>query len=64
MPKVREVIRRLHREGWYLDRTGPGDHQQWKHPDMPERLVTIDGQPGDDMPKGTYASVQRNAGWK
>lgn len=33
------------------------------HPTKPGR-VTISGQLGDDMPKGTFASVKRQAGLK
>ncbi|MBY0493554.1 MAG: type II toxin-antitoxin system HicA family toxin [Cyanobacteria bacterium] len=38
-------------------------HRQFKHPVKPGR-VTISGHLGDDMPKGTFASVKRQAGWK
>src|SRR5438105_2514040 len=34
-----------------------------KHPTKPGR-VTVSGQLGDDMPKGTLASVKRQAGLK
>ena len=58
--KVREVIRLLEREGWVLVVT-KGSHRQFKHPTKPGR-VTVSGQLGDDMPKGTLASVRRQAG--
>ncbi|MEH1833649.1 MAG: type II toxin-antitoxin system HicA family toxin [Nostoc sp.] len=32
--KVREVIKQLEADGWYLDRT-KGSHRQFKHPDKP-----------------------------
>jgi len=60
--KVREVIRRLQAEGWVLMRT-EGSHRQFKHPSKPGR-VTVSGGLGDDMPKGTLASVRRQAGLK
>jgi predicted RNA binding protein YcfA (HicA-like mRNA interferase family) len=60
--KVREVIRRLEAEGWVLVTT-KGSHRQFKHPQRPGR-VTISGNLGDEMPKGTFASVKRQAGWK
>jgi len=58
--KVREVIRMLLDDGWMLVVTR-GSHRQFKHPSKPGR-VTISGQLGDDMPKGTLASVKRQAG--
>jgi predicted RNA binding protein YcfA (HicA-like mRNA interferase family) len=60
--KVREVIRRLEREGWELVVTR-GSHRQFRHPDKPGR-VTVSGNLDDDMPKGTFASVKRQAGLK
>ncbi len=60
--KVREVIRLLERDGWELVVT-QGSHRQFKHPTKPGR-VTVSGNLGDDMPKGTFASVKRQAGLK
>lgn len=62
--KVREVIRRLRHEGWYVARRGPGDHQQWKNDAYPERRVTLDGKPNDDIKPGTWNEIQKQAGWK
>jgi predicted RNA binding protein YcfA (HicA-like mRNA interferase family) len=58
--KVREVIRMLQDDGWRPVVT-KGSHRQFKHPTKPGR-VTVSGQLGDDMPKGTLASVKRQAG--
>jgi len=60
--KVREVIRLLEQDGWVLVITR-GSHRQLKHPTKPGR-VTVSGNLGDDMPKGTFASVKRQAGLK
>jgi len=60
--KVREVIRMLERDGWVLVVTR-GSHRQFKHPTKPGR-VTVSGNMGDDMPKGTLASVRRQTGLK
>jgi predicted RNA binding protein YcfA (HicA-like mRNA interferase family) len=60
--KVREVIRLLERDGWVLAVTR-GSHRQFRHPTKPGR-VTVSGSLGDDMPKGTFASVRRQAGLK
>lgn len=40
-----------------------GSHCQFKHAMKPGR-VTVSGALGDDMPKGTFASVKRQAGLK
>lgn len=56
------MIRLLEADGWALVTT-KGSHRQFKHPVRPGR-VTISGNLGDEMPKGTFASVKRQAGWK
>jgi predicted RNA binding protein YcfA (HicA-like mRNA interferase family) len=58
--KVREVIEMLERDEWRLVVTR-GSHRQFKHQTKPGR-VTVSGNLGDDMPKGTLASVKRQAG--
>lgn len=60
--KVREVIRLVEADGWRLVVT-EGSHRQFKHPSKTGR-VTVSGHPGDDMPKGTLASILRQAGLK
>jgi predicted RNA binding protein YcfA (HicA-like mRNA interferase family) len=60
--KVREVIQLLEKEGWVLVST-EGSHRQFKHSTKPG-LVTVSGSLRDDMPKGTFASVKRQAGLK
>ena len=60
--KVREVVRSLEQDGWVRVVTR-GSHRQFKHPTKPGR-VTVSGNLGDDMPKGTFASVRRQAGLK
>jgi predicted RNA binding protein YcfA (HicA-like mRNA interferase family) len=48
--KVREIIKLIETDGWYLDRTR-GSHRQFKHP-AKLGLVTIAGHPGDDLAPG------------
>ena len=50
----------IEREGWYQVRTR-GDHRQYKHRDRPGR-VTISGNLGDEVKKGTLASILCQAG--
>lgn len=60
--KVREVIRLLEAEGWYLARTR-GSHRQYKHP-AKQGLVTVAGKPNDDLAAGTLNSIMKQAGLK
>lgn len=57
--KVREVIKMLEDDGWYLARTR-GSHRQFKHPEK-TGTVTVSGNLGLDMPIGTLKSVLRQA---
>ena len=58
--KVREVIRELERDGWYLDRH-VGSHRQYRHPTK-AGTVTVPGKLGDDLAAGTLGSIRRQAG--
>ena len=60
--KVRDVIRMLRQDGWEQVRQR-GSHRQFKHPTKPG-LVTVAGQPGDELARGTLNSVLRQAGLK
>jgi predicted RNA binding protein YcfA (HicA-like mRNA interferase family) len=57
--KVREVIKLLEADGWYLVAT-KGSHRQYKHPTKPGR-VTIAGHSGDDFAPGTLNSILKQA---
>jgi predicted RNA binding protein YcfA (HicA-like mRNA interferase family) len=60
--KVRDVIKLLKQDGWFLDRTR-GSHRQYKHASKPG-LVTLPGKPGEDLASGTLNSVLKQAGLK
>jgi predicted RNA binding protein YcfA (HicA-like mRNA interferase family) len=60
--KVREVLKLIVADGWYLDRTR-GSHRQYKHP-IKRGLVTVAGKPGDDLAPGTLNSILKQAGLK
>lgn len=60
--KVRDVLKAIQNDGWYLARTR-GSHSQFKHDDKPG-VVTVPGKPGDDLAPGTYASILKQAGLK
>ena len=52
----------LESNGWRLVVT-KGSHRHFKHQNKSGR-VTVSGHFGDDMPRGTLASVLRQAGLK
>jgi predicted RNA binding protein YcfA (HicA-like mRNA interferase family) len=57
----KQVIRQLKREGWYEVRH-VGNHKQFKH-DVKPGLVTVPIHGKKELPKGTYASIAKQAGW-
>ena len=62
MPKVRDAIRLVARNGWRLVGTR-GSHRQYRHPDKPG-TVTVAGKPSDDLPPGTWNSIMKQSGLK
>lgn len=61
MPKeqeVREVLRRLRREGWALE-TGKGSHVVARRDG---RMVTVPTAKRE-IPIGTYRNIAKGAGW-
>lgn len=60
--KVREAIRMIEADGWFLVATR-GSHRQYKHPTKPGR-VTVAGKPSDDLAPGTLNSILKQADLK
>jgi len=60
--KVRDAIKVIESDGWYLDRTR-GSHRQFKHPTK-RGLVTIAGKLSDELALGTANSILKQAGLK
>lgn len=60
--KVRDVIKLIEADGWYFDRM-KGSHRQFKHATK-KGLVTVAGNKGDDVLKGTLSSILKQAGLK
>lgn len=60
--KVRELLRIINSDGWYLARTR-GSHRQFKHANK-RGLVTVAGKPGEDIAPGTLNSILKQAGLK
>jgi len=60
--KVKEVIKMIEDDGWYLARMR-GSHRQYKHGSK-TGLVTVPGKLSDDLAPGTLNSVMKQAGLK
>ena len=60
--KVREILRRLLDDGWYIDRQ-KGSHRQLKHPTKPG-VVTIAGKESLDLHPDTLDSILKQSGLK
>ncbi len=58
--KVRDVIKLIEREGWYLVVT-EGSHRQFKHPEKPGR-VTVAGHRSEEVHPKTLRSILTQAG--
>ncbi|MGI8550543.1 MAG: type II toxin-antitoxin system HicA family toxin [Dehalococcoidia bacterium] len=59
MPKVRDAIRMVERDGWVYVRTR-GSHRQYRHPTK-LGTVTIAGAPAKDLLPATWNSILRQA---
>jgi predicted RNA binding protein YcfA (HicA-like mRNA interferase family) len=57
--KVRDVIKIIEADGWYLVTT-KGSHRQYKHPEKPGR-ITLAGHTVDDLALGTLNSIFKQA---
>jgi len=60
--KVREAIKIIEKDGWFLVRQ-KGSHRQYKHQEKTGR-VTIAGKPNDELAPGTLNSILKQAGLK
>ncbi|MEE8057233.1 MAG: type II toxin-antitoxin system HicA family toxin [Pseudomonadales bacterium] len=60
--RVKEAIRLVEGDGWYLARTR-GSHRQYKHPQK-KGLVTVPGKMKDDLAPATMNSILKQAGLK
>jgi predicted RNA binding protein YcfA (HicA-like mRNA interferase family) len=57
--KVKDAIKKLEQDGWYLKRT-KGSHRQFKHPTK-SGTVTISGKFSKEIPIGTLKSIWKQA---
>jgi predicted RNA binding protein YcfA (HicA-like mRNA interferase family) len=58
--KVKEIIKIIEYDGWYLKRM-KGSHRQYKH-EIKTGLVTVAGHPNDDLAIKTLNSIFKQAG--
>lgn len=59
---VREIIRLLEADGWYLVAT-KGSHRQYKH-EVKAGRVTVAGKPSEEVAPGTLNSILKQSGLK
>lgn len=57
----REIIRRLQKEGWLLERV-TGSHHVFKSPVSGETIVVP--HPKKDLGKGLVHAIYKGAGWR
>lgn len=60
--KVKEVIKMLEEDGWYLATT-KGDHRQFKHPTKKGR-VTVNKKLSETLEQEILNSIFKQAGWR
>ncbi len=60
--KVRDILKLLDDDGWFLVTTR-GSHRQLKHPSKPGR-VTVIGKPSENLAPGTLNSILKQSGLK
>ena len=57
--KVKDAIKKIEQDGWYLKRT-KGSHRQFKHSNK-SGTVTISGKLSKEVPIGTLKSIWKQA---
>ena len=60
--KVKELLKKLEDDGWYLVRTR-GSHRQYKH-GTKSGTITVAGKPSVEVPKGTLNAILKQSGLK
>lgn len=58
--KVRDIIKLIKSDGWYLVRT-KGSHQQYKHSEKPGLVTIAAHSENDDLAAGTLNSILKQA---
>ncbi len=61
--KVKEMIKLIEKDGWYLKSHKASSHRQYMH-DTKKGKVTINGKPSDDLNDDLIKSILKQAGLK
>lgn len=61
--KVKEMIKLIEKDGWYLKAHNGTSHRQYTHP-IKKGKVTINGKPNDDLNHFLVNSIMKQAGLK
>lgn len=61
--KVKEIIKQLENDGWYLSRQN-GSHKQFKHPTKTGTVTVTDHGKGKDLDDFVCNSILKQAGLK
>ena len=60
--KVRDLLRVLHEDGWFLERQ-TGSHRQFRHPSK-KGTVTVNGHESDTLSHGLVNGILKQSGLK
>ena len=61
--KVKQMIKLIENDGWYLKAHNGTSHRQYTHP-IKKGKVTINGKPSDDLGDDLIKSIMKQAGLK
>lgn len=61
--KVKEILKMLKEDGWYLSKHNGTSHRQFKHPTKKGK-VTVNGKPSDTLSQELLNSIFKQAGWR
>jgi predicted RNA binding protein YcfA (HicA-like mRNA interferase family) len=59
--KIREIIKILINQGWYLARQNGTSHRQFKHSTI-RRTATVDGKSSEDVSIDNLKSMEKQTG--
>lgn len=61
--KVKEILKMLKEDGWYLKTHDGTSHRQFKH-HTKKGKVTVNGKPSDTLSQRVLNSIFKQAGWR
>lgn len=59
--KIRDILKQLKKNGWYLYRHKGTSHRQFKHPHKSGK-VTVNGKLSDDISGNLLKSIEKQSG--